>query len=1278
MADPNPSPQSLAEKHIVYQKLYKVLSRAFQSFDFPESSDADIHILCSCIAPCMGKDASDLMEIWKRRGGNQTSNAQFIAEVKQATDNGGTDYEFLLHKFSASVNTLGPERVDQLISSYLSEIRPTLKRFLTSAEPIELWVPDETDSEVPRAYTDFLKGLKIPASAKNGPDMLLHDLGNFKRSKALQQRIDKLFRSGSSSRTILLNTSGSGKTRTVLEGLCQKWGLYLTCHVDTEGRGSMDVQKTISERIEKDPCFEPNLPDTDFEKVHKVNCAIARRRFGEVLLARLCIFEFFCTVAREVCGSNLTAEHKRLWVFLQIRPSCLGPQHGDIFNVLTEKILGAEKRHCGELIKDKIQNIYHLVNQDTSPAPLFCVIDEAQVGATLLTKAFKSTTTNNGEINERPILRELVWATEELNMSLNITGTAINKQVIEAIMASPVLKDTSFNTVTHFGAFNVPGEQVAYMKQFLPISLAETPAFQGLFGRVAFWLKGRYRFTAAYMKDLLAAGFKKPHLMLNEFIRLSTVFPIPRAVGLAMSRGFKPSDSPELLEGGEVQISELIHFRFDKLKQHPSLEVVIRALTSQFWMRSSIEPRIASAAQFDLIACGFARYAETDTGNRKNPKITLDEPLALLALGEWLQIIDTPLAEMLRVAAAKAVTEANGANGLEEYLALYFSAVFDKETPLTKIFRFHEDVHPPEWAEHPATLVSLYTVKSDSENVDENTNSENDDEMTSSENDDEDGGEWEEVKSGPVEHQMRPSVTIGKGASTPEATLNWLSFHDDHRAPICFPDKFMGPDLVFILRLRDENRSLIWVALQSKFSSENTLPAGTIRKAITTVTPDQFYGLRKEQPVSDGNVDEHGKKGGGMSKEKRENYRRQVLELLDALPNRLLPPRIKVTKPRGRAKKQTVQDPKRRIIRHNIEESEKKSGPATRMKPLTAQEISILEGAGKHSVLRVVVGWPSQTSLHKRGGTTLSKTTDDYFDEEHHPIVELNIGHWGKTMKKLHGSAGEYVSEVAKGPGKRMADETELGDARPANKQRLEGGNVSAREAEPSVADILLLDGPSRPRITGYQGGSTRRGSVAGSVYTRVTSPPVSTAISTFSRSLSPMATEYGSELEAFPTSTASDSGLVPSGQLFGRPEAQPEDATYPIASGSGGMGYLRTNTQPDEPLFASPVFEEGTPVTSSMPLDPDPSHGSPFLAPIWRRVQKPVEVAPQKVPVRSSVVATRRARKRPVLADVDTDASAPEDSDAAKVPNRQEVPEGSTRVLRSAGKKRPQKGEAN
>ncbi|KAJ7716749.1 hypothetical protein B0H16DRAFT_450695 [Mycena metata] len=800
------------------EKLRSHLTSVFTNalFDFSQYSDYNVNILLGSIAQCTGRNFDDFRSTWLKRFGLKAAPA-FIAAWKKETFEGSGDYGTLIRDLSSSVNTILPDEADDIISSYLQEIRPALKDFLERAEPLPLWVPDDA---LPNA--DFLKAMKMPASAKNEPDMLLYRLGHLNGNKSLEDLVERLFPREVVARRIgvLLNTSGAGKTRTVLEGLCERWGLYLTCYVDSEGRGSVDVERA-GDRISGDPCFQPKLPQSDYEEIHDQNCAIAQSRFGEVLLARLCILEFFCQIARETSGGALTDEHRKLWVYLQIKPSCiLG--HFDIFDTLTERLVGIDGPHRMDLAITKLRGLHILLGSDK---PLYCILDEAQIAARALPEAFM--TLKPDQTTRRPSLRELAKALVDVDpkwISLTLTGTALDKKIIDDIMASPVFKRTNVVTTTQLGAFNEAEEHIAYVKQFLPVELVGGASFQELFHRVPYWLKGRYRFTAAYVRDLLLTGFQRPHRMLNEFVRLSTVIEIPGIVERKLSPGFRPTDSVHAdQEVGDAVPTELMHFQFDKLKKVPTLENIIRTHTQQYVMRSVNDRLTADSNQFDLIECGFARYAEYDVGNDKAPQITLDEPLAVLALTEWLQHCDLPLAEILRGKAAEGITTARGANGLEEYLAIYFSAVFDDETPLTEIFQFHPSLDPPEWAKLPATLVSMFWEGSDRES------------------------DRETLRGGIVRDQQRPSAPIGYKARTMLDTLRWLELRDRSRAPICFPDTNMGPDVMFVLSLQDKARSLIWVALQSKFdSSDNILPSAILQKAVPTVTPKEFYGFRKD------------------------------------------------------------------------------------------------------------------------------------------------------------------------------------------------------------------------------------------------------------------------------------------------------------------------------------------------------------------------------------------------------------------------------------------------
>ncbi|KAJ7833824.1 hypothetical protein B0H13DRAFT_2427744 [Mycena leptocephala] len=621
---------------IINDKLHEELDSLFETMDTSPTSSAQqdgykLDKILSWIAPCIRKDTTYLKKIYISK---RVTYGDFISKLKAAHNE--KDYRYIHELFFGSINTIHENEAAGIMASFLNDIRPAIKTFLENEEPLDMWDPDSTLDHV-----DFLKGLKIPATSTNEPDMLLHELGRFQNESPLRERLMKIFHQKSVAGIItLLNTSGSGKTRMVLEGLCLMWGFYFTCHVDQPGHGSVDLKEALQTHIPSDPCFTHELPQTDFIQPHITNCGIAEARLREVFLARLCIFELFLEVATELFGPKLNDEHKKRWVILQIQPMCIVTRHYDIFNALTNEIRGIEQSCRERLISTKILNLRKLLGiAGSTGATIFCVVDECQVAATSLTNAFM--TSDPMQKTLRSAIREVAkaFAVEGEPITLNFAGTGVRKDtILDILKASPVFKGRNIKPVTHFGAFNTLDEQTAYMKRFIPPDLATKDTFQEIFRRVSHWLRGRYRFTAAYMKELLITGFQRPHLMLNAFIRASTRFPIPRTVDQQLSAGFQLTDSREYWarEEGEAMVSDLERFQFEKLKDDSTLEQVIREYTCEFWMRSSISSIIASARHFDLIQCGFARYAENDIGSEDNPKIVIDEPLVLLALSEWL------------------------------------------------------------------------------------------------------------------------------------------------------------------------------------------------------------------------------------------------------------------------------------------------------------------------------------------------------------------------------------------------------------------------------------------------------------------------------------------------------------------------------------------------------------------------------------------------------------------------------------------------------------------
>ncbi|KAJ7186529.1 hypothetical protein C8R46DRAFT_980797 [Mycena filopes] len=657
--------------------------------------------------------------------------------------------------------------------------------------------------------------------------MLLHDLGNFAQHPAHQERLGNVFSQLKDQHTLgtVLNTSGSGKTRLSLEGLCQFWGLYLTSLVDSQGHGSSDLYDSI-EAIEKDRRFTATLPPTPPETVdsemdpHEINCDIAYSRFMEVLYARFVIFELFCRVAKKSNSGTLLDEHKKHWLLLQLKPTSL--TGSDIFADLSRRIRGAGENDLYTPIENLVKSTRQMITKVKSEkCPFFCVIDEAQYAAGKCTSAFRSRVGRR----LRPILRELVAAwVRMVGLWLVLAGTGMTMDVVTETMASAVVKGHNTAEYYDIGDFLNEKAQVEYMKSLMPDDFKTTDEAERVFHLAHYWLRGRFRFTAAFMRELLLSGFTDCEAVFQQFLNASTK---PDLYGrtASTSKGFMPS-------GGNLD--RLL----DKSGRRPMLFERVKMLVSAYYLRNDVSIPL-SEDEIEAVEFGFARFA---TVVEPPVRVILDEPVVVLALQQWLGDNDVSVHDGLAMRASIGTHEAAGSNGLEQYFAFYLSTVFDNTTPLASIFTFHPK-KTPVWANKGAKLISLYKRTAP----------------------------WKvdapppRLQSGRVLESTRPSVALGMGGSSKYVRI-WLRHGIE--TPFIFPDTGMGPDILFVLELGDEAHSRIWVAVQSKYSAENLLAKKELSKAVRSVTPSRFYLGKAE-------------------KKRSEALHERVMPLLKALPRRL-------------------------------------------------------------------------------------------------------------------------------------------------------------------------------------------------------------------------------------------------------------------------------------------------------------------------------------------------------------------------------------------------------
>ncbi len=313
----------------------------------------------------------------------------------------------------------------------------------------------------------------------------------------------------------LVNTSGSGKTRLLLEGLCENWGFYFTSLVDSSYLGSSDVQNSIETHIPDAKLFRKNLPppgSPGYDASLTANRDIANRVFRQIFLSRLIIFCLFTETMSKFITTHEDAPKdprvfKTRWLLLQLQPSFLHPTLRDMFDNLssnlaaasdsyinerTKALLNSTRRMCSRLQAEGSSTSAQTSSLKIAPIPFFCVLDEAQHAATQHISSFRSE--QNG--THCPILREILKAWEGQSSGqgvfMVVAGTGIPKDVVDQAMFAAVMKDSKYRWCSDTGAFDTRPAQQRYLQKYLPKSFLASQSGIRLLERIWYWLHGRY------------------------------------------------------------------------------------------------------------------------------------------------------------------------------------------------------------------------------------------------------------------------------------------------------------------------------------------------------------------------------------------------------------------------------------------------------------------------------------------------------------------------------------------------------------------------------------------------------------------------------------------------------------------------------------------------------------------------------------------------------------------------------------------------------------------
>ncbi|KAJ3838887.1 hypothetical protein F5878DRAFT_724949 [Lentinula raphanica] len=722
-----------------------------------------------------------------------------------------------------------------------------------------------------------------------GPDMLLHKLGSMDGT-SIAYSITKIF--ARPQPCLLLSTSGSGKTRTVLEGLTQYWGFYFLCSCDGSGLGSSDLASMIKKGLIHDPNFTMNLSSVENPEDHLLqNRQLARKHFLEVLLARLIIFAIYLEIVFTTNTDTYTEKDlKKMWLILQLKPH-LG-NFSDIFLHLSEILYGisANQTDLEFVAKSYFYRIQaQLEKRRIKISQLAVVLDESQEAAVAYNTAFMSGSDLPSTLqhrDQRPVIREIVRGWMDLNpdridrltIKLIITGTGLEKATVQDAIASSMYKQYTFYSTYITGGLDDREVHLSYLQDYLPSWFMESPQFGYLFDRIRHWLRGRYRFTSEYVSLLIQDGFRRPHTILNEYVKAAI--------------GCQPTDVSETITVtesrfiGELPKIEYFPFDFSKLIRNDSKKYeLIQDLVKyvyQYYMTSS-NPFGFTLKQIDFVHYGFARYYgqpeqlqeyESDSDNgvdaptiltqNTSLSIRISEPLIFLALALWVNRNSRKQNMFsLHYELCNKLPESNNlvmGNGLENYVAYYFATVLGTQRGcrLGDIFHFHGQT---QLENVKAQLVAINIFHQNLRHKDESN-----DDYTSSTILDKANFMPPSTKNGDivsigetisdvtgteanVPDLSHCTSTLGRRVKKPQELLNWLLFR--HRNPICFPDSNFGPDLIFVLRLLGDTPKYIWVVVQCKFRlTTQTLTRKAVQDSLNTLAPNCFYIQKDGNPYA--------------------------------------------------------------------------------------------------------------------------------------------------------------------------------------------------------------------------------------------------------------------------------------------------------------------------------------------------------------------------------------------------------------------------------------------
>ncbi|KAJ3864820.1 hypothetical protein EV359DRAFT_81072 [Lentinula novae-zelandiae] len=398
------------------------------------------------------------------------------------------------------------KRMNQAIRSINSENK--IMPFVRGERKHPIWAPTRTSTN-PNT-TDHIRNLALPLGNREDiPLVILHQLGSFQHDTILRKRLNRIF--SPDHHTFLINTSGSGKTKLLFEGLCLHWGFYFSCAIDSSDLGGGDFVLAIDD-LESNRDWTGHLPFSSSPRYTtnlQNNIKTVFRLNSEALLARLLVFKMYL----QACSKEgFRHDHRRHWLESQIFPHTLASSF-EPYGKLKREIARAEVDDSviDEAITRTLEDIQRI--WDISPGEFFyIVIDEANVGCQKHSGAFED------EYGRYPLLKEIIRSLQRrmghLPVRFVVAGTIIPREHFQSSSG----EWDNFHWCSDTGCFDDPENHRRYISEFLPPQFEKSDTGQLLINRIWHWLRGRHRYTASFLTLLLDNNFESPHTLLGGFV----------------------------------------------------------------------------------------------------------------------------------------------------------------------------------------------------------------------------------------------------------------------------------------------------------------------------------------------------------------------------------------------------------------------------------------------------------------------------------------------------------------------------------------------------------------------------------------------------------------------------------------------------------------------------------------------------------------------------------------------------------------------------------------